>query len=221
MTNSSNNSGQPEKEELANTSESKTAETAKKSKTEPSQSPADKQESSPSKPSPGPIPNGIGDIKDRKKEKKPSAKEIEIAGLKEQLAQLTDNNVRLQAEVQNITRRAALELEKVHRFGLEDFAKELIETVDNLEKSLSAIASKDEPIYQGVELTYQALIKTLERFGVSQIDPQGEVFDPNFHEAIGKIRSKQHQANRVVAVIEKGYMLHNRLLRPAKVQIAE
>ena len=181
-----------------------------------------------------------GDIRDKNKEhknkeKKPTAKEVEIAKLKEeleqleqlkqqleeQLGQLFDSNLRLQAEIQNITRRKSLELEKAHKFGLESFAKGLIETVDNLEKSLAAITNKDDPIYQGVELTYQSLIATLAKFGVNQIDPQGEIFDPNFHEAIGRVQSPQHQTNRVVAVLEKGYMLYDRLLRPAKVQIAE
>jgi len=161
------------------------------------------------------------DKKEKNNQKKPAAKEAEIARLKEQLGQLTDTNLRLQAEIQNITRRASLELEKAHKFGLESFAKELIETVDNLEKSLSAITNKDDPIYQGIDLTYQSLIATLAKFSVNQIDPQGKIFDPNFHEAIGRVQSPQYETNRVVAVVEKGYMLYDRLLRPAKVQIAE
>lgn len=150
-----------------------------------------------------------------------TAQAAEMAALTEEVERLTDGNLRLQAEVQNVTRRAALDLEKARKFGLESFAKALIETVDNLEKSLAAVTDKEDSIYQGVELTYRSLMTTLEQFGITKIDPQGEPFDPNFHEALGKVKAPQYESNRVVAVVQKGYMLYGRLLRPAKVQIAE
>ena len=143
--------------------------------------------------------------------------------LEARLKELTNVNLRLQAEVQNVTRRALMDVEKAHRFGLVPFVTELLETVDNLEKALASFAEKkrkDNSVYRGVQLTHQSLLNTLRKFNLVIIDPRGETFDPTLHEALGRIESEEHAPNQVVVVMQKGYMLNGRLLRPAKVQIA-
>ena len=148
----------------------------------------------------------------------------ELKLLKARVKELTDANLRMQAEVQNITRRALLDVEKAHRFGLVPFVTALLETVDNLEKALASFDKKEQAndsVYQGIQLTHQSLLNTLKQFNVTLVDPQAEPFDPALHEALGRVKSQEHKPNHVVVVVQKGYMLNERLLRPAKVQIAE
>lgn len=143
--------------------------------------------------------------------------------LQASLAQLVDVNIRLQAEVQNVSRRAALDVEKAHKFGLVSFVTALLETVDNLEKALASFdpSAHNTAVYEGIKLTHQSLVKTLKKFSITAIDPVGEPFNPEFHEALGKVKSKKYTANTVVTVVQKGYMLNERLLRAAKILIAE
>ena len=150
--------------------------------------------------------------------KVPTVEELQMS-----LAQLADMNVRLQAELQNTQRRAALDMEKVRKFALVPFATALLETVDNLEKALASFegqAGKDS-LYDGVKLTYQSLIETLKKFNIIAIDPVGEPFNPEFHEALGRVKTGEHKPNTVVTVVEKGYLLNDRLLRAAKAFIAD
>ncbi|MFT2112153.1 nucleotide exchange factor GrpE [Marinomonas sp. 2405UD68-3] len=130
--------------------------------------------------------------------------------------------LRAQADVQNIRRRADLDIEKAHKFGLEKFAKEVIVVADNLERALSSTEKSEgeDLVREGVELTLKSLVETLSRFEVKAVDPHGEPFSPDFHQAITMVPNPDLEPNTVMDVIQKGYTLHGRLLRPAMVVVS-
>lgn len=142
--------------------------------------------------------------------------EEEIAGLKDQL-------IRTQAEMQNVRRRAEMDVEKAHKFGLEKFANEMLNVVDNLERGLAAAPEEEatQAIREGMEMTLSGLISSLSRFSVEQVNPEGEAFNPDLHQAVSMIENAELAPNTVMAVMQKGYTLHGRLLRPAMVVVSK
>ncbi len=112
-------------------------------------------------------------------------------------------------------------MEKAHKFALERFAGELLAVVDNLERALTAIAEEDATQREGVELTLKSLLATLEKHGVNLINPQGETFNPEHHQAITMLEVAGAAPNAVVEVMQKGYSINGRLLRPAMVVVAK
>ena len=135
-----------------------------------------------------------------------------------------DSVIRAAAEVDNIRRRAAMDVEKANKFALEKFAGELLPVLDNMERALMGTNPEDDAtkaIYQGVELTQKSLLTAVAKFGVKQIDPQGESFNPDQHQAIGMQPSGEFPANTVMLVMQKGYELNSRLLRPAMVMVSQ
>ena len=136
-----------------------------------------------------------------------------------------DIQLRAQAEVQNIRRRAEQEVEKAHKFALEKFSKELLTVVDNLERGLAALdkAVSDETtqaLVDGVEMTHKEFISTLAKFGVQAVGVVGEVFNPELHQAISMQLAEGIDANHISQVLQKGYTLQGRVLRPAMVMVA-
>lgn len=135
-----------------------------------------------------------------------------------------DSVVRAAAEVDNIRRRAAIDVEKARKFALEKFANELLPVLDNMERALQgtdAEAEATKAIYEGVELTAKSFVSAVEKFGLTQVDPQGEAFNPELHQAIGMQPSTDFAANTVMMVMQKGYTLNERLLRPAMVMVSQ
>ncbi len=135
-----------------------------------------------------------------------------------------DSVIRAAAEVDNVRRRAAMDVEKAHKFALEKFANELLPVIDNMERALQGTSAEDEAtkaVYEGVELTLKSFTSAVEKFGLSQLDPQGEAFNPDHHQAIGMQPSEEFPANTVMMVMQKGYMLNDRLLRPAMVMVSQ
>ncbi|MFT5787935.1 MAG: molecular chaperone GrpE [Shewanella sp.] len=135
-----------------------------------------------------------------------------------------DSVIRAAAEVDNIRRRAAIEVEKARKFALEKFANELLPVLDNMERALQgtdAEAEATKAIYEGVELTAKSFVSAVEKFGLTQVDPQGEAFNPELHQAIGMQPSADFPANTVMMVMQKGYTLNERLLRPAMVMVSQ
>lgn len=135
-----------------------------------------------------------------------------------------DSVIRAAAEVDNVRRRAAMDVEKAHKFALEKFANELLPVIDNMERALQGTNAEDEAtkaIYEGVELTLKSFTSAVEKFGLTQVDPQGEAFNPDHHQAIGMQPSAEFPANTVMLVMQKGYMLNERLLRPAMVMVSQ
>ncbi|MGL5393623.1 MAG: nucleotide exchange factor GrpE [Shewanella sp.] len=135
-----------------------------------------------------------------------------------------DSVIRAAAEVDNIRRRAAMDVEKANKFALEKFANELLPVLDNMERALQGTNPQDEAtkaIYEGVELTQKGFLTAVAKFGVKPIDPQGLPFNPEQHQAIGMQPSAEFAANTVMLVMQKGYELNSRLLRPAMVMVSQ
>ncbi|WP_077340561.1 nucleotide exchange factor GrpE [Pseudocolwellia agarivorans] len=135
-----------------------------------------------------------------------------------------DSVIRAKAEVDNVRRRAAQDVEKARKFALEKFAAELLPTVDNLERAIASIDAEDEKqkvIGEGVELTLQGLLAGLDKFGIKVVDPQDQPFNPELHQAMSMQEVEGVAPNTVIAVMQKGYELNGRLVRPAMVMVSK
>jgi len=141
------------------------------------------------------------------------------------LAEQQDMVLRAQAEVQNMRRRCEQDVEKAHKFALEKFGTELLPVMDNLERALQAVTNADDEsvkaLYEGVELTLKGFSETLSKNNIEQLDPQGEPFDPQQHEAMSIVENDDVEANTVLTVVQKGYLLSGRVIRPAMVIVAK
>lgn len=150
--------------------------------------------------------------------------EAELAQVQAQLAEQHDLALRIKAESENIRRRAALDVEKAHKFALEKFAGDLLPIVDNLERALGFIDPENEAvkaIAEGVELTMKSFLDTIAKYGVQAIDPQGQPFNPDLHQAMSIQPAADVPPNTVTFVMQKGYELNGRLLRPAMVGVSK
>ncbi len=135
-----------------------------------------------------------------------------------------DLALRAQAEMENIKRRAERDVANAHKFALDKFVGSLLPVVDSLEKALESIAEDDEAnkaIREGTEMTLKMFTDSLSKFGVVQINPVSEVFNPERHEAMAMQEVAGSEANTVLFVIQKGYLLNERLVRPARVMVAK
>jgi molecular chaperone GrpE len=135
-----------------------------------------------------------------------------------------DKFVRTQAELENLKRRAEKDVQNAHKFALERFARELLTVIDSLELGLQA-ATGDSPdvqkLREGMELTLKQLQTALEKFNIRVVNPEGEKFNPELHQAMAMQPSDTAEPNTVIKVFQKGYLLNERLLRPAMVVIAQ
>ncbi len=134
-----------------------------------------------------------------------------------------DAVLRARAEMENARRRAEGEVEKARKFALERFAGELLPVIDNLERAIEVGDAENEavkPLLEGVEMTRKSFISSVEKFGLATVDPQGESFNPDLHQAMSMQESAEHEPNTVMAVMQKGYTLNGRLLRPAMVMVS-
>lgn len=135
-----------------------------------------------------------------------------------------DLALRLQADMENLRRRTRLDLEEAHKFALKKFVDALIPAMDSMEMGMDAAAKEEatkESIREGVEMTFKQMLDVLGEFNVERLDPKGEKFDPQEHEAMTMIPSPDHESQTVVDVIQKGYKLNERLVRPARVIVAQ
>jgi len=140
------------------------------------------------------------------------------------ILQQKDEVLRVQADMQNLRRRTEQDIEKAHKFGQERLTSELLAVIDNLERALQVPIDADneavKALHEGVELTLKSFLDCLRKFGVEQIDPLGEPFDPQLHQAMAVQESPDAEPNSVIAVMQKGYTLHGRVLRPAMVMVS-
>lgn len=150
-----------------------------------------------------------------------------ISTLEQKVAQLEkqdkERGARTQAEIDNIRRRAAADVEKAHKFALEKFAKEIITTIDNLERALMVEMEQTDnikPLTDGVELTLKELLTTVSKFGIKAVGVAGETFNPDIHQAISMQPSEGFSTNQITQVLQKGYLLNDRVIRPAMVMVA-
>ena len=148
-------------------------------------------------------------------------------GLEEQLkkselaaAEHHDAWLRAKAEADNVRKRAQVEIANAHKFAVENFTSELLAVKDSLEAALAAENATVESMKSGVELTLRQLKNVFEKFNIVEISPEGQKFDPHFHQAIATVESNA-EPNTVVQVLQKGYRLHDRVIRPALVMVAK
>jgi molecular chaperone GrpE len=134
-----------------------------------------------------------------------------------------DQVVRTRAEMDNLKKRHQRELENAHKFGLEKFVGELLGVWDSLEMGYNAARENHdvEKLLEGTELTLKMLGDAMSKFGVEQIDPEGQPFDPQVHQAMGMVPTDDVPPNTVVQVVQKGYALNGRLVRPAMVMVSQ
>jgi len=141
-----------------------------------------------------------------------------IAELEGEVKQAKEGTARANAEAYNAQKRMEQEADKSKKFALQKFAKELLEVVDNLERAIEN-AQADDPVIKGVRLTHKALLDVLNKNGVEVVEPQGEKFNADLHEAVGI--DPEAEADTVGTVLQKGYSLNGRLLRPAMVRVGQ
>ena len=147
--------------------------------------------------------------------------QAELAALKAKSADLADQFLRAKAEAENARRRAEEEIAKSRKFAVEGFAESLLPVVDSLETGLLHADATVAQVREGSEATLRQLKSALERNKVVQINPAtGEKFDPNLHQAISMVPGTQQEPNTVVTVLQKGYLIAERMLRPALVTVA-
>ena len=169
------------------------------------------------------------DVEEQKQTEDPL--EEAIARVQELEAQLAETAIkeqdlllRTRAEIDNIRRRTEQDVEKAHKFALEKFAKDILNTIDNLERALATPANTEDEsvkaLFDGVELTLKELLATVARFGVEPVGVVGEVFNPDLHQAISMQPMEGFETNQITTVLQKGYLLNGRVIRPAMVMVA-
>ena len=145
--------------------------------------------------------------------------QVEETSKKEQ-----DLLLRTRAEIDNMRRRSEQDIEKAHKFALEKFPKDILNTIDNLERAISTPANKEDEsikaLFDGVELTLKELLSTVARFGVEPVGAVGETFNPDLHQAISMQPAEGFESNQITTVLQKGYTLNGRVIRPAMVMVA-
>jgi molecular chaperone GrpE len=148
----------------------------------------------------------------------------EYEALTKESDELKDRHLRLQAEFENFRRRGLKERQEAHNFGHQNLVKDLLPTVDNLERAIAHAGSSDggdlQGLLQGIELVQRELLAILGKHGVERIDAESKTFDPALHEAMGQVEDDSVPANTVLQVLETGYKLRNRMLRAARVMVS-
>ena len=148
----------------------------------------------------------------------------ETEELQEQVSKANDQVLRVQAEMQNVRRRVERDVENAHKYALDKFTAELLPVVDNLERALSTIDAADDAqkaVATGLELTLKSFFDVLGRFKVDVVDPAGQPFDADLHQAVSMVPNPDLEPNTVMDVFQKGYTLNGRLVRPAMVVVSK
>ena len=144
---------------------------------------------------------------------------------KEGAVQAREDLLRVQAEMQNMRRRTEQDIEKAHKYGQEKFSTELLTVMDNLERALAAASDHEDEtvkaIYEGVDLTLKSFTDCFNRFHIGSVDPMGEPFDPQLHQGVTILENSDVEPNTVIEVMQKGYTLHGRVIRPAMVVVSK
>ncbi|HEC13998.1 MAG TPA: nucleotide exchange factor GrpE [Acidiferrobacteraceae bacterium] len=152
---------------------------------------------------------------------------VDVGELQDKLSEAEDRFIRAKAEIENTRRRAEIDVANAHKYAIERFATEVLAVKDSLELAKTVDLVQDnkvavEKMFEGVDLTLKLLGTIFEKFSVQELNPQaGEKFDPERHQAMSMLESDEVAPNRVVSVMQKGYLLNERLLRPAMVMVAK
>jgi molecular chaperone GrpE len=147
--------------------------------------------------------------------------ETQSDDLLEQIEDLKNQVLYAKAEAENIRRRSYEEADKTRKFAIEGFSQELLSVKDSLEASLGSDNVDNKILIDGVELTLKQLNAVFEKFNIVEINPIGEKFDPNEHQAMSMVESKEQESNTVLSVLQKGYKLNDRVIRPAMVSVVK
>ena len=165
----------------------------------------------------------LPDSEDAPEEGSESDQALDVA--LEQAQNAKDDLLRVQAEMQNLRRRTEQDIEKAHKYGQEKLSIELLAVMDNLERAQEAASnSEDEAIKairEGVDLTVKGFADCFKKFNIETVDPLGEPFDPQLHQAMSMQENTESEPNTVIAVMQKGYTLHGRVIRPAMVMVSK
>ena len=154
-------------------------------------------------------------------EEKLAEAEVELAKVKKALSEA---DIRAQAEIQNVRKRAERDVQHARKFALEKFAGDLLSVADNLERGLAALDANDDALQgarEGIELTLKSLLDAFAKYNLEQISPSDEPFNPELHEAMTMVPVPNVEPNTVIEVLEKGYQLNGRLIRPARVVVSK
>jgi molecular chaperone GrpE len=146
------------------------------------------------------------------------------ASLETQIEELKESVLRAHADLQNVRRRAERDVESAHKYAIEKFAKDLLAVLDSMDRALELAETTegfDAAMLEGTQMTHKLLLDTAAKHGVEPIDPTGEPFDPQAHQAMSMVESAEHAPNTVMAVMQKGYTLEGRVLRAAMVVVTK
>lgn len=149
--------------------------------------------------------------------------EAKLAEAEKQATDYKDQALRTLADMENLRRRTDRDLENAHKYALEKFAQELLPVIDSLEMGVAAAQDENADVAklrEGTELTLKMFESTIDKFGIKSVHPHGEVFNPEHHQAMTMIDSPEHEPNTIIDVMQKGYLLNERLVRPAMVVVA-
>jgi molecular chaperone GrpE len=166
-------------------------------------------------------------IKQEKVKKKEVSQEINLKSLQDEIKKINEEKLRYLAEIDNLRKRFDKEKEDIFKYSITNFANEIILVADNFERVINSISSiteineKLKPLIDGIQLTFKDLITTLDKFNIKKIDALGKKFDPNFHEAVFEDNKSNKPEGEVIKVIQSGYTIDERLLRPASVAISK
>ncbi|KGF69305.1 protein GrpE [Hoeflea sp. BAL378] len=152
-----------------------------------------------------------------------------MAALAADIEQLKDQRLRMAADMENLRRRTAREIKDAKSYAISGFARDMLQVSDNLQRALAAVPEQADDaadnglktLIEGVELTERAMLAALERHGVRKLEPKGQKFDPNFHQAMYEVPNTEVPNNTVVDVVQPGYVIGDRMLRPAMVGVAK
>lgn len=147
----------------------------------------------------------------------------QITALEQQAKDNLDKAMRAQAELDNVRKRASRDVENAHKYALEKFLNDLLPVLDSMELGMNAASSAEdiESLREGMDLTLKQFSSVMEKFGIKEVNPQGEKFNPEFHEAVSMQELEGAESGSVTAVMQKGYELNGRLIRPAMVAVAK
>ena len=167
----------------------------------------------------------VNDLDIETEETKPELQAAIDEAVAAALGEQQDSVLRAQAEVQNMRRRCEADVEKAHKYALEKFSADLLPVMDNMERALQAVSNPEDEgvkgLCEGIELTIKEFLGILNKFAIEQIDPHGEPFDPQLHQAISAVENPELEANTVITVVQKGYSLNGRVIRPAMVIVSK
>jgi molecular chaperone GrpE len=152
------------------------------------------------------------------------AEDGDSAGLETQVEELKEALIRSQADLQNVRRRAERDVENAHKYAVEKFVKDLLAVLDSMDRALELAETTegfDAAMLEGTQMTHKLLLDTAAKHGVEPINPVGEAFDPQEHQAMSMVESADHEPNTVMAVMQKGYKLEGRVIRAAMVMVTK